>query len=136
MNIVSMMVKGGIDFVVLNVVAVPFINDPALMLWYSLSVLLAFILRLGIEYNENNLTWRSAFIQTVYTISYCYLAIIVWFTYLNYGKGFEVYLFFNSLFAFFMVKQVQVMFKFGIKAWGRKWLRSLVAAEPTEEENS
>lgn len=135
MNIVSTMVKGGVDFVVLNVVAVPFINDPALMLWYSLSVLLAFILRLGIEYNNNTLTWRSAFIQTIYTISYCYLAIIVWFTWINYGKGFEVYLFLNSLFAFFMVKQVQVMFKFGIRAWGRKWVQSLIAAEPTKEDD-
>lgn len=124
------MVRAALEFVVLNVVAVPLIQDPALFLWYSLAVLLAFILRLGIEYNKNTLTWRNAFIQTIYTISYCYFAILVWNSYLNYGKGFEVYLFLNSLFAVFIVGQLEVMFQMGFKAWAKKWIKSVIASEP------
>jgi len=84
------------------------------------------------EYNDNGLTWKNGIKQAIYTISYCYFAITVWFTYLNYTKGFEVYLFLNSLFAVFMVSQLKHFFQLGVTATLKKWLKTLIASEEKE----
>lgn len=117
------------DFVVLNMLSFAITQDVYMWLWYSLAILLAFLLRIGIELNNRTLTKRSALIQSIYTVSYCFFAIIFWKTYLNYTKGFEVYLFINSLFAVFIVSQLESMFKAGFRTWARNWLKSIMAAE-------
>lgn len=135
MNIITSMLKALSEVVVLTtVLAVPVVYDPSLYLWYSLSVVLAFVLRLGIEYKNNNLTWRNAFIQTVYTISYCYFAIIVWTTLFIDGKWFAVYLFINSLFAVMIVSQLEIIFEMGLKKWLRSKLKNFLALEDKEED--
>lgn len=123
-NIVHIMVRGFLEFLVINIVAVPFLNDPTLCLWYALCILLAFILRLAILYDNNTLTPREALKQVMFTIGYTFLMILVWFSWLKWETGFEVYLFLNSLFASFMVGELQVLFKSSIKNAGRAWLRA------------
>lgn len=132
MNILSIMVRGTLEFVILNVIAVPFISDPLLLVWYSLSVFLAFVLRLALEYDDKGLTWKGGIRQAIYTISYCYFAIIFWFSYLNYKNGFEIYLFLNSLFAVFMVGQLKHFFQLGVTATLKKWLKGVLASEDKE----
>lgn len=135
MNILNLMGKATTEFVLVSILTMPFVSDPLLLVWYSMAILLAFVLRLGIEYNNNALTWKSGIIQGIYTISYCYLAVMVWFSWLNYSKGFEVYLFLNSLFAVFMVGQLQSAFKIGVRAYAKKWLQSILAKEDKEAGN-
>jgi len=135
MNIVSIMVRGTLEFIIVSVIAIPLSGDPLALAWYSLSVFLAFILRLAMEYNDNGLTWRNGIKQAIYTISYCYFAITVWFTYLNYTKGFEVYLFLNSLFAVFMVSQLKHFFQLGVTATLKKWIKTIIASEEKEVNN-
>ncbi len=132
MNILTAMVRGTIEFVILNIVIVPFVSDPLLIAWYSLSVFLAFVLRLALEYDENKLSWKTGIRQAIYTITYCYFAIIFWFSYLNYKSGFEIYLFLNSLFAVFLVGQLKSFFQMGVKATLRKWAKNFLAAEEKE----
>lgn len=132
MNIIQIMTRGTTEFLVLNIVVVPFVADPLLLAWYSLSIFLAFILRLAMEYDDKALTWVTGIKQAVYTVSYCYFAIIFWFSYLNYKSGFEIYLFLNSLFSVFMVGQLKYIFQMGVKATLRKWLRSFIASETTD----
>lgn len=134
MNIITLMLKALSEVVILMVLAVPVVYDPSLYFWYSLSILLAFVLRLGIEFKNNNLTWRNALIQTIYTISYCYFAIIVWTTLSINGKWFAVYLFINSLFAVLIVSQLEIIFEMGLKKWLRLKLKNFLALEDREEE--
>lgn len=132
MNIINIMSRGTTEFLILNIVVVPFVSDPLLLAWYSLSIFLAFVLRLAMEYDERTLTWKTGIRQAVYTVSYCYFAIIFWFSYLNYKSGFEIYLFLNSLFAVFLVGQLKHIFQIGVKATLKKWLRGFLASETTE----
>lgn len=132
MTIITTMLRATTEFVILNIIAIPLINDPISMGWYAVSIVLAFALRLGIEYNSNTLTAKSAFIQTIYTITFCWFAIIFWFTYLNYEKGLEVYLFTCSLFAVFMVAELKKIFEIGFPATLRIWLKNFLAKEDKE----
>lgn len=103
--------------------------------WYVLAIMLAFLLRIGIEINNNTLTRKRVLVQSIYTLCYCFLAVIVWRDFLKYDKGFEVYLFINSLFAVFIVGQLEKAFELGFKAYARKALRSFLAVEPPTKEN-
>lgn len=142
MNVVSKTVVAFLDFVVINVIALPFATiDPMLYAWYSLCILLAFVLRLGMEARKNRLTWRTLMYQSIYTISWSFFMILVWTAWLKYKSGFEVYLFINSLFAVFMVSQFEIMFEIGFKEWLRIKLGKFLATDkptgttPTLPEN-
>ena len=131
-----------LDFVLLNIaVGINSTIDLYSALWYSLCIVLAFVLRLGMEARKDRLTWKSLLYQSIYTLSWSFFMILVWNTWLNYKSGFEVYLFINSLFSVFMVGQFEIMFEIGFKEWMRvklgKFLATERAVQPTEktEEN-
>lgn len=136
MNPTMRIIYAVLDFLILNIISIVIHKDVYVWLWYFLAISLAFLLRVGIELNNRTLTSRSIMIQTIYTVSYCFFAIIFWKTYLNYNKGFEVYLFINSLFAVFIVGQLESMFKAGFRTWARNWLKSVIASEDKGESES
>lgn len=119
------------EFVILNVIALPLAAhvDPMVWAWYSLCIALAFVLRLGMEHKKHKLTWSALLYQSIYTISWSFFMILVWNTFLNYTRGFEIYLFINSLFAVFMVSQFEEVFQVGFKSWLRIKLGKLIAVE-------
>jgi len=117
------------DFLVLNAVAMPFvIADPALLLWYLLCIVLGFVLRLGMENKRHKLTWPVTMWHSICTITWCFVAILFWREF-NYKRGFEIYLFLNSLFAAFMVAQLENIGKQTIKDWLRAKLGKFLASE-------
>lgn len=119
------------DFILINTVAVSInnTNEPLTLAWYSLCVLLAYALRLGMEHKKNNLTGKVLLWQSICTISWCFLMVLVWNAFLNYKKGFEIYLFINSLFSAFMVGQLEEVFEMGMKKWIRVKLNKFLAEE-------
>lgn len=132
MNVVSKTVIAFYDFALVSVIALPFAAvDTMLYAWYSLCILLAFVLRLGMEARKNRLTWRTLMYQSIYTISWSFFMILVWNSWLKWKSGFEVYLFVNSLFAVFMVSQFEVIFEIGVKEWLRVKLGKFLATERT-----
>lgn len=128
-------VTGVFDFIIINTIALPFVTvDVWTLVWYSLCVGLAFALRLGMMRKKGLLTWETTLIQSIYTISWCFFAVLVWNTFNYFTKGFEIYLFINSLFAVFMVGQFETIFEMGFKSWIRTKLKRLLAAEEREGE--
>ena len=131
MNITMKIVYASLDFVILNVIALPFATiDPMLWAWYSLCIALAFVLRLGMEHKKHRLTWASLMYQSICTISWSFFTILIWNYMFPKGRdGFEIYLFLNSLFATFLVGQFEVIGKDGIKQWLRIKLSTFLATE-------
>ena len=136
MNVVMKTVLAFADFMLINAVLIPFaVFDVVTWAWYALCVVLAFVLRLGMEHKKNRLTRSSLLIQSVYTITWSFFMVLIWNTFLNWNKGFEVYLFINSLFAVFMVGQFEVIFELGFKEWIRVKLGKFLATERTEDKS-
>lgn len=135
MNVVTKSGYAVLDFIVINVVALPFAQlDPMLWAWYSLCVILAFILRLGMEHRKHRLTWTSLAYQCVYTISWSFFMVLVWNYLFPKGReGFEIYLFINSLFAVFMVSSFEEIFEIGFKAWLKIKLGKFLATQEKED---
>lgn len=122
------------DFMLINAVLIPFVaSDIVTWAWYALCIALAFVLRLGMEHNKKRLTRSSLLIQSVYTITWSFFMVLIWNTFLNWTKGFEVYLFVNSLFAVFMVGQFEIIFEMGFKEWVRVKLGKFLATEKVED---
>lgn len=119
------------DFILINIAAVSIqsMPEPLTLAWYSLCVLLAYALRLGMEHKRNNLTGKVLLYQSICTVSWCFLMVLVWNAFLNYEKGFEIYLFINSLFSAFMVSQFEDVFQMGVKSWLRTKLNKFLAEE-------
>ena len=133
MNPVMKIVYASWDFVVINAILLPFAPDPIVWGWYSLCIFLAFALRLGMEHRKHRLTWLSLLYECIYTVSWCFFTVLIWTTFLNYDKGFEIYLFCNSLFASFMVGQFEQVFQMGFKSWLRIKVGKFLAVEEREE---
>lgn len=134
MNPAMKVLNATLDFVILNTISAQLSPDLYTWLWNSLVIIMAFILRIGIERNNKTLTWSKALTQTIYTISYCFFAVLFWNTYLNYEKGFEIYLFLNALFAVFIVGEGEVVFKIGFKSWLGNCLKSFIATNDKKGE--
>lgn len=119
------------DFIIINIAAVSVhtVPDPLTLAWYSLCVLLAYALRLGMEYKKNNLTGKVLLYQSICTVGWCFFMMLVWNAFLNYQRGFEIYLFINSLFATFMVSQFEVAFEIGFKKWLRTKINWIIAED-------
>ena len=137
MSIVIKILTASIECVfILSMVASPFaMFDPLVWAWYSLCIVLAFILRLGMEHKKNRLTKKTLLYQSIYVTSWSFFMILVW----NYcftpdTKGFEIYLFINSLFASFLVSQFEKGFEMGFKEWLRIKLGKFLAVEKDKEE--
>jgi len=137
MSIVNTIARAGYEFLIINIGAAVFITgSPIVWAWYCLCIALAFLLRLGMEHRKHKLTSDVLLWQSIATITWCFFSILVWnYFYTSTTKGFEIYLFVNSLFASFMIGQFEEVFQVGFK----KWLASKVGtvlATPKEEEKS
>lgn len=136
MNIVNTVARAGYEFLVINIVAAPFVmGNPVVWAWYCLCIALAFLLRVGMEHNKHKLTPRSLLYQSICTISWCFFMILVWDAFLNYTKGFEIYLFINSLFSSFMVSQFEEVFQLGFKKWLASKVGTVLAVQKEEEKS-
>ena len=135
MNIVMKILYATFDCIIINVVAIPFIaGNPVIWAWYSLCIILAFVLRVGMEHKKHRLTWSSLLYQSICTITWCFFMVLVWdYVFGKQTKGFEIYLFINSLFAVFMVSQFEQVFEIGFKEWVRIKLGKFLATEGKEE---
>lgn len=132
MNIVMRIAYATFDFVVINTLMTPILTDPMSLAWYSLCIALAYALRLGMENKRKALTKQVLLYQSVCTVTWCFFSILVWTTFLNYTRGFEIYLFLNSLFAVFLVGQLDDVFQMGVKAWLRIKLKEFLTERPAE----
>lgn len=133
MNVVTKALLAVVD-TILVAIHVPFIiSDPSLIPWYLLCVMLGFVLRLGMERRKRLLTWETAMWHSICTIGWCFLAAIVWWE-MGYSKWFSAYLFLNSLFAAFLVTQLDEIGKQGIREWFRIKLGKFLATEKAKED--
>lgn len=108
--------------------------DPITWAWYSLCILLAFMLRLGMERKKKRLTKEALLYQSICTVSWCFFTVLVWnYCFVKETRGFEIYLFINSLFATFMVSQFEEVFEIGFKEWLRVKLGKFLAVERGED---
>lgn len=133
MNIVMRILYATSDFVIINILAYPMVADPLALIWYALCVALAFALRLGMEHKKKMLTKQTLLYQSICTISWCFFAVLIWNDFLVYERGFEIYLFLNSLFAVFLIGQLENVFEMGVKEWLKIKLRKFLAVEEKEE---
>lgn len=97
------------------------------------AITLAFILRIAREWEKNSLSFKSATIQVACTLSICLLAIYIWHDFLAYRKGFEIYVFFCSLFSVFIVGEIETAFKVGFRRWLKRCLDKIQAIDDKEE---
>lgn len=102
--------------------------------WYFLCVALGFLLRVGMEHNKNRLTAKSLLYQSICSVTFCFFAYLVWSYLFPPDKaGFEIYIFLCSLFATFLVSQLDQIFESGVKSWLRIKLGKFLAVESKEE---
>jgi len=98
----------------------------------ALAIVMAFLLRIALESRNETIKKRDVIIQIVVTGALCYLAVFFWRDFLAFKKGFEIYLFFASLFSVFIAGEIDVMFKFGFKKWARNLLVKFLATNDGE----
>lgn len=96
------------------------------------AIVLAFLLRIAMEWGKNALSYKSVIIQAITTMALCFVAIYVWHDFLNYSKGFEIYVFACSLFSVFIVGEIEIVFKIGFRKWLKLGLVKLMASEDKE----
>lgn len=137
MNIVMKIYTASFEFVLmLTLISNPITTiDPIVWLWYFLCIALGFLLRIGMEHKEHRLTKASLLYQSICTVSWCFFMSLVWNYFFDQNKkGFEMFLFVNSLFAAFMVGQFEEVFKVGLKETLRIKLNRFLAVERSKEE--
>lgn len=96
------------------------------------AIVLAFLLRIAVEWGKNNISGKGIVIQAVCTASICFLAIYVWEEFLSYKKGFEIYVFFASLFSVFIVSEIEIAFKIGFRKRLKMVLTKVLASNEEE----
>lgn len=96
------------------------------------ALILAFLLRIALEWGKETLTFKSSVIQAISTLALCFVSIYIWKDFLKYGKGFEIYVFFCSLFSVFIVGEIEVVFKIGFRKWIKNSLLKIMAADDKE----
>ena len=135
MNVVIKVFVASLDLVLLNILlALPVVFNPLDAVWYSLCIALGFVLRIAILIKDDKYSHKALLLHMVFTICWCFLAVLAWntwfySTWINQGKSFEIYLFFNSLSAVFLVGEFDYMSKTGIKGWLRIKLGKFLAKD-------
>lgn len=110
------------------------------MAWYFLCVALGFGLRIAILKNDNKYSSKKLMIHMMYSISWVFIMVLLWRTYLNRtflnqgGNSFEIFLFLNSLFSVYMVGQFEYFFKIGYRSWLNLFVGRLIAKEVKEDD--
>ena len=97
------------------------------------AVILAFLLRVAMDSKKSKPTFWGIVSQLIITSSLCYISVFVWRDYLDYKKGFEVYLFVISLFAVFIAGQLDSIFEMGFKSWARSIIGRIMAKNDGED---
>jgi len=96
------------------------------------AIILAFLLRIAVEWGKNNVSLKGVIIQAVSTAALCFLAIYLWRDFLNFAKGFEIYVFFASLFSVFIVSELEIAFKIGFRKRLKMILTRVLASDEEE----
>lgn len=96
------------------------------------AIVLAFLLRIAMEWGKDALSAKSVAIQAITTMALCFVAIYVWHDFLNWKKGFEIYVFICSLFSVFIVAEIEIVFKIGFRKWLKIVLVKLMASDDKE----
>ncbi len=96
------------------------------------AIVLAFLLRIAMEWNKNTLNGKNAVIQAISTLSLCFVSIYVWHDFLKWKKGFEIYVFIVSLFSVFIVGEIEIVFKIGFRKWLKTALIKVMASDDKE----
>lgn len=96
------------------------------------AIVLAFLLRIALEWGKDTLTFKSAIIQAICTLALCFVSIYVWHDFLKWNRGFEIYVFFSSLFSVFIVGEIDVVFKIGFRKWLKSSLTKIMAIDDKE----
>lgn len=96
------------------------------------AIVLAFLLRIAMEWGKNSLSGKNVLIQAISTLALCFVAIYIWHDFLNYGKGFEIYVFFTALFAVFIVAEIEIVFKMGFRQRLKALLTKVLATDDKE----
>lgn len=83
------------------------------ILWLSPTFLMAFGMRLVLEYQKRELDKRNLLIQTSLTITYCYLSLLAWNEFFSHWSNtrLHIYTFINTLFAVFFVSKGVAIFQ-------------------------
>ncbi len=97
------------------------------------AVVLAFLLRVAMDSKKQRPTFWGIVSQIVITGALCFVSVYIWRDYLDYKKGFEVYLFTVSLFAVFIAGQLDGMFEFGFKKWAQNFIGRIMAKNEMED---
>lgn len=98
------------------------------------AIVLAFLLRIAVEWGKNNISAKGVVIQAVSTAALCFLAIYIWEDFIAASKGFEIYVFFASLFSVFIVSELEIAFKVGFKKRLKMVLTKILASNMEEEQ--
>ncbi len=96
------------------------------------AIVLAFLLRIAMEWGKNTLNGKNAVIQAISTLALCFVSIYLWHDFLNYSKGFEIYVFFSALFSVFIVSELEIAFKIGFRKRLKMVLQKVLANEEQE----
>jgi len=97
------------------------------------AVILAFMLRVAMDSKKHKPTFWGIISQIVITGSLCFISVYIWRDYLNYKKGFEIYLFVVSLFAVFIAGQLDGLFEYGFRKWAQNFIGKIMAKNETED---
>lgn len=137
MTIVINLSKAVLNFIVLNALisSATTTIDMQFYIGSGLAIIMGFLLRIVIEWNNGTITLKKSLIQAVMSLCLCYLCVLVWRDYKPAVK-LEYYLFFCSLFSVFIVGVAERTVKLGISGYAKILLKKVLAedSKPTEEQ--
>ena len=97
------------------------------------AVILAFMLRIAMDSKKSRQTVTGVFRQMVITVALCFISVYIWRDFLDYKKGFEIYLFTVSLSSVFISGQLDRMIENGFKNWAKNFIGKVMAKNETED---
>lgn len=123
-----------LNFFIMEVTFLGFFTSKDLLIHAgaAMAIVMAFLLRIAMEWEKNTLSFKSTIVQAISTLSLCFVSIYVWHDFLKWSKGFEIYVFFSSLFSVFIVGEIEVAFKIGFRKWLKNSLVKIMALEDKE----
>lgn len=133
--IVINLIKSCLNFVVLNIfMSLALSQDPKFYIGSGMAIIMGFMLRIVIEWNNNTITWKKSVIQAVMSLCLCYLCVLYWRDYAPNIK-LEYYLFFCSLFSVFIVGLLEKTFKLGVSGYAKILLKKILAEDSKPKED-
>lgn len=90
------------------------------------TILMGSVLRIGLLYQSNELTWKAVCVQFLVTLPLCFLAYHVW-VYYEWTLPIQIFLFMISLFGVFIAGLLDGVGKIGFRAYLRMMLSKFLA---------